>query len=123
MKSATSSAERSSIAKKRLEDCENKHEECINHALVFENDHKSYLLTRVIDLQGVADSASVRLEIRSHPEPTWGRYAALSHRWPMGPWLMGDHGGEPTSEDKQAFYIRSAIDHPRLHLHCRSIRY
>ena len=85
MTPTTSLAERFSIAKKWLEDCENKHKECIDHALVFENDHKSYLPTRVIDLQGMAGSASVRLEIRSHPESTWGKYAALSHRWPTGP--------------------------------------
>ena len=85
MTPATSIAERFAIAKKWLEDCENNHEECIDHALVFENDHKSYLPTKVIDLQGMAVSASVRLEVRSHAEPTWGRYAALSHRWPTGP--------------------------------------
>lgn len=85
MTPATSLAERFSIAKKWLDDCENKHEECIDHALVFENKHKSYLPTRVIDLQGIADSASVRIEMRARPEITWGRYAALSHRWPVGP--------------------------------------
>ena len=76
--------ERFSVAKKWLEDCENKHEECLEHALVFENDHKSNLPTRVIDLQGLAEFMSVCLVVHSRPGPTWGRYVALSHRWPIG---------------------------------------
>ena len=77
-------AERCSVAKKWLEDCENKHKECIEHALVFENDHRSYLPTRVIDLQSLAESESVCLVVHSRPGSTWGRYVALSHRWPTG---------------------------------------
>ena len=85
MRPTMSFAERLAMATKWLEDCENKHEECIEHALVFENNHKSNLPTRVIDLQGLAESASVCLVVHSHPGPRWGRYVALSHRWPTGP--------------------------------------
>ena len=81
---STLSAERCSVAKKWLEDCENKYEECLEHALVFENNHNSNLSTRVIDPQGLAESASVCLVVHSRPGPRWGRYVALSHRWPTG---------------------------------------
>ena len=84
MVQSTLSAERCSVAKKWLGDCETKHEECLEHALVFENNHKSNLPTRVIDLQGLAESAFVCLVVHSHPGPRWGRYVALSHRWPRG---------------------------------------
>lgn len=82
-------AERCAVAKKWLKDCENKHEECIEHALVFENDHRSYLPTRVVDLQGLAESKSTCLEVSSRVGPRrgvsrLGRYVALSHRWPTG---------------------------------------
>ena len=77
-------AERCSVPKEWLEDCENKHEECIEHALVFENNHKSNLPTRIISLHGLAESASVCLVVHSRPGPRWGRYVALSHRWPTG---------------------------------------
>ena len=76
--------ERFSIAKKWLEDCENEDEECIEHARVFENNHKSNRPIRLIDLQGLAESASVCLVVHTHPGPTWGRYVALSHHWPAG---------------------------------------
>ena len=75
-------AERCSVAKEWLEDCENKHEECLDYAFVFENDQRSNLPTRFIDLQGLAESESVCLVVHSHLGPTWGRYVTLSHRWP-----------------------------------------
>jgi len=84
MDPATLFAARFSIAQEWLDDCENKHEGCLDHALVFENDHKSILPTRVIDLEGLAESASVCLVTHSDWGPTWVRYAASSHRWPTG---------------------------------------
>ena len=85
MEPATFFTERYSVAKKWLEDCENEHGECIEHALVFQKGHESFLPTRYLDLWTLAEFGCVRLVQHHDGGPTWRRYATLSHRWPTGP--------------------------------------